>query len=1122
MALSTAQWLETYPGARAALSMIVDGLDTIFATTLMPGTYSGAAAPYDGWSDPVGGLIVGGTISQEIQLYTPDIQADTLTFTVVDKDGTLAGQLLREAKSTGNTTYLRTSLVAGATTAIEVKSTSGFAASGTIYIGGERIAYTGTTADTFTGITRAKFTVLTTSGGAKFSPGHLIGNNVTVSATTAPAVTDYPRTWYGRFVSLLMHFQNPLTGTYSLPVDSRKMWTGRLHSYSDNGDGTITITAKSALELLNRHLGSDQWKSRFNEGITVSTAEDTIQVYSSNGAGYLVQGNVAALTGSMTHEQLASAINAQLRQWNTDVSTPAGDMWAIALEPQPTGHAKYVVRLRANTTAITAGSAIQLRLHKQLGLALGWENADLHEGGMSTVTGDNVRSIRLERQSSSLYEAIAPLSPVVFYYLDMHGGNQDIRVSSEVNSFVTQASSTFINAPAACNGVVQITGGGYDAVYAVAYTSGSPSKIVVHMELDKTTGAFRIPGDPVATQDRFVRLGDATEAPEVKQVWYESGSAGTILLKGLLSTGGAVGYNHATYDVHTTASFGAAVPASLVDVFSFEEMDDVKIQLLIAEPKPFYEYMEQVLAISNRYVVWKSTGSTSQPKMTIVRPSLETTWQASWQLTEANKAGAVDGPERVRVSRAAEGVINRIVVKYGGGMPGNDADSAMTVTVDSIASQSDYGRKRTVTINAPTVTNAVELAGTTIGPALAYFSRPLAVAERSYNASLFRMAPGDTASLTDSYVTDPSTGTRGAVVYCWVLGTSFDLATGRGTVRVVFLPEKKPKFTGLWAPSARVDETAANAGYVVATRVLTCKPTDYAEVAHTDVETVIADATRFVVGDSVHIVSLDEAAPLQWNDVVAAQSGNTITLTTGLAGWDTAKRYVIEYRNIAVVANDAQRNHAFIADDVTLSTGYTTITPYEWGQSIKLADTDAINYSRGMFRPNTQDDDMGEPMSIHKQSHLVDAANNLLGYKTRQVLLDEYFATVPVTTSTTGELLFVGLVPLYGCSNDGVRQITVKLRVRLASGTSTYTVACSDRCPAGATWSTFSFPFGANTSALTSASTTDVWLAEITLNPSPFAFFRHGQTFTWVSVYASSPTGASTFLTQVIAVEAGL
>jgi len=87
---ATLTWLETYTQAGAALSFVIEGFDTAFATDAMPATYSADSAPYNSWSNPTGGLIARGTLGQEIQLYAQDIEANTLEFTIVDSAGTLA------------------------------------------------------------------------------------------------------------------------------------------------------------------------------------------------------------------------------------------------------------------------------------------------------------------------------------------------------------------------------------------------------------------------------------------------------------------------------------------------------------------------------------------------------------------------------------------------------------------------------------------------------------------------------------------------------------------------------------------------------------------------------------------------------------------------------------------------------------------------------------------------------------------------------------------------------------------------------------------------------------------------------------------------------------------------
>lgn len=97
-------------------------------------------------------------------------------------------ELLLDRKTDGNETYLTAALAKGATTAT-VNSTTGFASSGTIYINKEAITYSGTTATTFTGLTRGAL--------GTFDVSHV----ATMPPTDFPTpVYDYNKTIHGRKV----------------------------------------------------------------------------------------------------------------------------------------------------------------------------------------------------------------------------------------------------------------------------------------------------------------------------------------------------------------------------------------------------------------------------------------------------------------------------------------------------------------------------------------------------------------------------------------------------------------------------------------------------------------------------------------------------------------------------------------------------------------------------------------------------------------------------------------------------------------------------------------------------------------------------------------------------------
>lgn len=1109
--MQTYSYLETYNSAGLALSLVIEGFGTVFATDAMPATYSSdPSSLYNQWSDPTGGLQIRGTLEQAIKLYAQDLDPGSLQFRITDPAGTLAGALLREAYSSGHRTYLTSSVAAGSTADINVKSTAGFSSSGFIYIGDEAIFYSGTTATKFTGVFRGFYAINTDDSGLAFSPAHAIGNDVTVSATTAPAVTDYPKTWFGRFCHLFLHVRDPLTGQYNFPSEAVKLWSGRIQSYGDDGDGGITIEAKSAIDLLYKPVGMQQWKASANAGRVFYTNEDAFQVLSTRG-NYTPVATLSGLasTSPKTHEDIALAINTQFNTWRSGGTTSAGDLWDLTLIDFGDGSPpRYRFTLQANTTSVVLTDRIEIFLNMAAWTMLGWP-ADTAEGS-TVVSGSTDRIVKrtVLRTSDSRWELTAPQAPIVYFDFT-YTPNSTITVSDEIGTFFTQTPAEIQGAPPNANGVVAIDGGSFSGTFAVDYEAGSPSTVRFVAQLDPAHLVF-VPlqyGDAAQGADsdpwaNAVRLGDAAQPPTIKQAWFQSGPAGTVLLNALLSTGSSA-YNHATYDVWAWG--GAAIPASLIDVSSWECLDAATIAMLVTEPTPIYEYLEPVLNVLNRYLVWKAPITTVNPRMTVVRPTFDTSQQIDWALTESTKT---ESPGRIRVRRGVEGIINRVVVKYGNILNADPA-TAKQIIIEDVASQSDYGRRRTVTIAAPLVTNVDSVAIASITPALAYCGRPLAIAQVSFNAGFIRMAPGDSVSVTDNYVLDPQTGSRGAVLYGWVLSTSFDLATGKGVAEVIFLPEKVPRVFK-WAPSARL--SSYNAG----TKTITT-------VAHEFSTSIdVNDSANFVAGDKVHVYQLDAASPLEWFDTIAAVGTNTLQLTTGLTvpAYDATKSYVVEYDDILTVGTTQATTRAFIADDADNSTGGAISTPFDWGSDNREtiigtlgAPRPSPSYTVGMFQPPTSGyAEKGQPASVHKIAYAVAGVNSLLAYKSRNVYLNEYLQNAATVTGTTTTTLYLAWIPIYGHAGLLVtRGLTCRLRGKTSGGTSTFTLRSSPTFPVGTSFSSNTYALGSNSVTFATASTSFVWSSELSLTPavqpSPVGGALWG---TWIIVEGVGSAGGIT------------
>ena len=143
-----------------------------------------------------------------------------LTFTALDS-AELAGMMARPTAST----FLIQDLTAGGATA-DVFSTADFAATGTIYAGKETMTYSAKAAQSFT---------LSARGVNGLAYPHS-------ARSTGAVVSDAPRYWRGRFVTLYASPVDPtgyVTGT-ALDDDALVVWRGYLDSEparSDDGDG---------------------------------------------------------------------------------------------------------------------------------------------------------------------------------------------------------------------------------------------------------------------------------------------------------------------------------------------------------------------------------------------------------------------------------------------------------------------------------------------------------------------------------------------------------------------------------------------------------------------------------------------------------------------------------------------------------------------------------------------------------------------------------------------------------------------------------------------------------------------------------------------------------------------
>jgi len=295
-----------------------------------------------------------------------------------------------------------------------------------------------------------------------------------------------------------------------------------MQGYGDNdADGSYTITCKSVVDLLYKPVGMAQWTAHANEGLPFDgTSGNTLAIQNTAGAGYDLIEQLTDLNDGVpkAHDEIAAIIQAQFEDWRFNGDTSSGDLWDIQLYDDGNGGPPhYDITLNANSTSIPLGETVKIGMYLTMWAMLGWETDGT--GEMSS-TGDRVIWHTLQRQSDSLWHLAAPRPPIISFGFTRIP-NTTVNLSDEVGTFFTQDAALMRGAPPSANGVVAVSSGTLEGIFAVDYEAGTPATIRLVAELDMSTGTF-VPleyGNPSgisASDNQFdgaFRLGGVSAPP---------------------------------------------------------------------------------------------------------------------------------------------------------------------------------------------------------------------------------------------------------------------------------------------------------------------------------------------------------------------------------------------------------------------------------------------------------------------------------------------------------------------------------------------------------------------------------------------------------------------------------
>lgn len=994
---------------------------------LSDATGSQAVSAWTGgdWSAQLSELYVHLQNEQRLNPWDPFPEGGHLTLQVAPDSADTFGVDLHTSDD-GEESF-QTATIDNNDTTVNIKSSSGFASSGDACIGTETIAYTGTTGTSLTGVTRGKYAPFGTTAAiaSRFGSQH----RVTLDSQgfqNLPLVTEQHRVWPDRWVGLWMHRYDHTNGLLNTRDNALLCFAGRVVETRDNPQTMTTdVECEHVLDVVkNAVLGQDMWSAKMKEGInlvpgwqflladndgTTTRTGERLRVVTSGAAGaYQIN------SGVYSHGQLYDALNTWAA-YLIDTDADLAGRYKLALVGTPDGtRLQLSVDLNGNTGWFSFH--YPAALHEAFG-----EFPD--DGG---GIGNDLRGFKVHDvvDTEVFIGAKAPLRNNIV--VSTAAGPSRLLVTEEVGTFVDQG--IFIPGANPLELVSQSEVTGYvladGHLCFICRYDDSPTplldKIVFYHPLNS-------PQETSFFNNIKITVDDPRGPIELKQIFVIEDTVADIIKQIFYSTGTA-GYNHATWDT-LPYSLGLSIPGALLGDNFINSCDvlpgaNVPIALIIDKPKPLVEIIGGDLKLRFAFLRWAEEGLQFWSWKTPITGAV---------LNESNKAhpSGTEDEERCTTKLTSDWTRNLIRIEYNRDFTAsNNSGYRDSIQIVDRVAIDDAARKiRQELIRAPNTYTEHTAQGAGIEDLTERFKQVGGMFTRQIRRITRTVAPtlwegagyaiGDTVLFSDEFARDPDLGTRGItsrpaiiVAHSYNPGGSQpgaeEPADMHGEVELMLLELQR---YGEYVPTAQVDDTAANSGYIDGTKTLTCYAHKHSESYHA------ADASYFTAGRKVRIVEIDPAdpaAPASWDRVVDTQTGNTIVLTVALSSpaWDTAKRYRVIWDDYPDTIGN-QQTFSYQADDADGKIADSRV-PFQYAVGFPALTITAYTANSAAdpveLMPTSSYGD-GVGLDVGTQAAVARLINNMLDYKT--AVSTPYLQNTELSgAAATGTWLLVLVLPI--------------------------------------------------------------------------------------------------------------
>lgn len=823
------------------------------------------------------------------------------------------GKLIASLNRNGSACSIPTKVGIRETTipSVRVDNGSDFVA-GDAWIGTECLVLNGP-ADSMLGFaTRGKYApwAATGTGFPRFAQHHRVANDSN-GVQLNPLLTQQPRTWIGRQVSVRMHTVRA-DGTLNARGEALCVYTGYIAGISDDPEtGFTSIELEHVLQsITDATIGRDMWSGTLVSGVYIATGR-TFSFADNNGAG---SGVANALTVVASGASGPNQINAGYYELE-DIAVFL-NVWLAAELVAGRVKGIYIWHSPLQTTSgfrttvdwtIPGSVGVQcvwgMSLPSEVGVQLGWEG----QGDSQLVAG----AIEIHPSpaiNNTQTTEISPLSPWR-YSLKMQQGvggyTYQVVVENERGTLFDQYSwlPSGVRPPASSGlqwGLFLI-----DEKWLVigskdpAQSQTTLTNVVWLPNLDN----FQVPPTSIGR-----RADDASSGPiAIRQILVLVAPLGFILNSLAYSTG-TPGYNHPTYDT-LGYGFGLGIPGEMLGApweTSIARLPGAQLPACVVVDKPMklMDLLGSDLMLRRAFLCWR-TGHLEMGQWTTPTAEL-----ATFALDETNKAEPADSLANQRSATVEDAgwVKNVVKIQYDRDITQLTQDTyTKNITLEDQRSVDDAGGDaQTLTINARNTFQQFAATGAGVEQLVANYlammpvltGQPVRKSTRSTDLRYYEgPTVGDQVIVTDAFMRDPSTGQRGVTARPGVITRTrynpggptagSDAVTGMsGEVDILFVDQHR---YGVFAPAAEIDNTyndlGFTAGYKAATFEIVLVPHAYSET------TEATDASYFKQGDRIAITVLDPNVPsltgVAWSRNVISVTGNVLALDQALPGFST-------------------------------------------------------------------------------------------------------------------------------------------------------------------------------------------------------------------------------------------